>query len=206
MSGLSALNTTDYGTEPCKLVLRPLLRLDEEQFYQLTLQNPEQPLEQNAQGEVIIVSPTGGSSGHRNGDILYQLIAWNKQHGRGVVFDSSTIFRLPLGAARSPDASWVELSRWTALTQDQRDRFPPFCPDFVIELRSNTDRLADLQAKLVEYMNNGARLGWIVDPLLKQVHLYEPGNTPRVLDEPAFVEGTDCMTGFVLELKDVFAA
>ena len=192
------------GIEPPRLVLRPLLKLDEEQFFQLTLQNPEQPLEQNAQGEVIIVAPTGGFSGRRNSKLIQQLENWNDKDQRGEVFDSSTLFRLPKGSARSPDAAWVERSRWEALTEEEQERFPPLCPDFVIELRSKTDRLVDLQEKLVEYLDNGAQLGWIIDPLLKQVHLYTAGHAVQILDQPATVAGTGCMAGFTLNLKDIF--
>ncbi len=192
------------GIESPKLVLRPLLKMDEEQFYQLALQNPEQPLEQNAQGEVIIVSPTGGSSGRRNSRLLTQLENWNDKDQRGEVFDSSTLFRLPKGSGRSPDAAWVERSRWEALSEDEQDRFPPLCPDFVIELRSKTDRLVDLQEKLVEYLDNGAQLGWIVDPLMKQVHIYEPGLPVQILNQPTVVAGSGCVAGFVLDLKQIF--
>lgn len=192
------------GIEPPRLVLRPLLKLDEEQFYQLTQQNPEQPLEQNAQGEVIIVSPTGGFSGRSNSKIIQQLENWNDKDQRGEVFDSSTLFRLPKGSGRSPDAAWVERSRWEALTEEEQDKFPPLCPDFVIELRSKTDRLMDLQEKMTEYLDNGAQLGWIIDPLLKQVHVYEAGQPVQVLDQPATVTGTRCMAGFVLDLKKLF--
>ncbi len=192
------------GLEPPLLVLRPLLLLDEEQFFQLVMQNPEQPLEQNAQGEVIIVSPTGGSSGRWNFKVCQQLANWNDEEQRGECFDSSTIFRLPNGSARSPDAAWVEKSRWEALTEDEQDRFPPLCPDFVIELRSRTDRLKTLQDKLVEYRDNGAQLGWIIDPLLRQVHVYETGQPVQILDQPATVAGTGCVAGFVLDLQQIF--
>lgn len=192
------------GIEPPRLVLRPLLKLDEEQFFQLTLQNPEQPLEQNAQGDLVIIIPGGGTSGIQRAKIQYQLENWNDKDQRGVVFDSSTLFRLPKGSARSPDAAWVERSRWEALTQEEQERFPPLCPDFVIELRSKTDRLVDLQEKLVEYLDNGVQLGWIIDPLLKQVHLYTAGQPVQILDQPATVAGTGCMAGFTLNLKDIF--
>lgn len=198
---------TDFsGIEPPRLVLRPLLRLDEDQFFQLVAQNPEQPLEQNAQGEVLVMSPTGLFTGWRNGKIFQQLANWNDQHDRGLVFDSSTLFRLPNRAARSPDVAWVEKSRWDRLTIKQQKKLGPLCPNFVIELRSETDRLVDLQEKLAEYLDNGVELGWLIDPLLKQVHIYTVGQPVQILDQPATVVGTGCIQGFVLDLKGIFPA
>jgi Uma2 family endonuclease len=194
------------GIEPARLVMRPLFKLDEEQFAQLVAQNPDQPLEQNAQGEVQVMAPTGSGSSHRNNKILYQLTAWNESHLRGEVFESSTLFRFANGAARSPDASWVEKSRWERLTEEEQESIAPVCPNFVIELRSKTDRLVDLQEKLVEYLANGVELGWIVDPLQCRVHIYTAGEPVQILDRPATVAGTGCMTGFVLELKGIFPA
>lgn len=204
---LPPITTNDFiGIEPTRLVLRPLLRLDEEQFLQLVAQNPDQPLEQNAQGEVIVMAPTGGFTGSQNSRISNQLFNWNEEHQRGIVFDSSTLFRLPNRAARSPDASWVEKSLWDKLTLKEQKSVTPISPNFVIELRSETDRLVDLQTKMAEYIDNGVELGWIVDPLLSQVHIYELGKPVQLLDHPATVAGTGCMQGFVLDLKDIFSA
>jgi Uma2 family endonuclease len=194
------------GIEPARLVLQPLFKLDDVAFLQLCAQNPEQVLERNAQGEVIVMSATGSGSGRRNNKILQQLTNWNDQHHRGEVFESSTLFRFANGAARSPDASWVEKSRWEQLTEDEQESIAPICPNFVIELRSKTDRLVDLQEKLVEYMANGVELGWIIDPLQCQVHIFEQGRPVQVLDRPERVAGTGCMAGFVLELKGIFPA
>lgn len=180
--------------------------LDEEQFFQLVMQNPELPLEQNARGEVIVMAPTGGLTGWQNGRIFSQLSNWNDQHGRGMVFDSSTLFRLPNNAVRSPDSTWIEKTRWNLLTSKQQKGIPPISPNFVIELRSETDRLVDLQDKLVEYLDNGVELGWIVDPLLAQVHIYEAGKPVQVLDRATTVAGTACVAGFVLDLKEIFPA
>jgi len=203
---LNSPETDLFGIEPARIVLRPLLNLDDEQFLQLCAQNPEQPLEQNAQGEVIVVAPTGMTSGWYNSRIAFQLMAWNDQHLRGIVFDSSTLIRLPKGSIRSPDATWVERTRWDRLTLKQQKKLGPLCPNFVIELRSESDRLSVLQEKLEEYMDNGVELGWIIDPLLAQVHIYEQGKPVQVLDRPEAVAGTGCMAGFVVDLKGIFPA
>jgi Uma2 family endonuclease len=194
------------GIEPARLVLRPLLNLDDDQFLQLCAQNPEQSLEQNAQGEVQVMAPTRSGSSRRNNKILYQLTAWNESHLRGEVFESSTLFRFANGAARSADASWIEKSRWERLTEEEQESIALICPNFVIELRSKTDRLVDLQEKLVEYLANSVELGWIVDPLQCRVHIYTAGEPVQILDKPETVAGTGCMAGFVLELKGIFPA
>ena len=204
---LPPLTTSDYiGIEPARLVLRPLLKLDEEQFFQLVLQNPDQPLEQNAQGEVIVMAPTGTFTGSNRGEIFLQLALWNKTCKFGMVFDSSTLFRFSNGAARCPDAALVEQARCDRLTGKQRKGIARLTPNFVIELRSETDRLIDLQDKLTEYLDNGVELGWIVDPIMCQVHIYEAGKPVQVLDRPATVAGTGCVAGFVLDLKEIFPA
>jgi Uma2 family endonuclease len=194
------------GIEPPRIVLRPLLNLDDDQFLQLCAQNPLQPFEQNADGEVIVVPPIGTYSGRQENEILYQLTNWNKQHQRGIVLSSSALIRLPKGSIRSPDATWIEKPRWERLTLKQQKKIAPLCPNFVIELRSESDRLRVLQEKLEEYMDNGVELGWLIDPILSQVHLYEQGKPPHVLDKPATVIGTGSMAGFVLDLKDIFPA
>ena len=152
------------------------------------------------------MSPTGSAGSRRNNKISQQLANWNDQDQRGEVFDSNALFRLPKGAALSPDASWVEKSRWDKLTEEEQESIAPVCPNFVIELRSKTDRLKTLQDKLVEYLDNGVELGWIVDPLLAQVHIYEAGKPVQVLDRPVTVAGTGCVAGFVLDLKEIFPA
>jgi len=195
-----------FGIEPTRLVLRPLLKLDEDQFFQLVSLNPDLPIEQNSQGEVVMMSPTGSAGGRRSGKIFQQLANWNDQHQRGEVFDAATLFRFPNNAALSPDASWVEKPRWERLTEEQQESIAPVCPNFVIELRSKTDRLKVLQEKLEEYLDNGVELGWIIDPLLSQVHIYAAGQPVQVLDRPETVVGTGCVQGFVLYLKGIFPA
>ncbi|HAJ63028.1 MAG TPA: hypothetical protein DCP31_30500, partial [Cyanobacteria bacterium UBA8543] len=158
--------------ETLTLKVPPAVGLTDEQFYQLCVANEQWRLELTAEGELIIMPPTGGESGIRNADLTTDLNLWNRQTRLGKVFDSSTEFRLPNGAKRSPDASWVILERWDALPAHDRKRFPPLCPDFVIELRSETDSLKDLRAKMQEYQANGARLGWLIDPQTPLVEIY----------------------------------
>jgi Uma2 family endonuclease len=196
----------DEGIESPRLVLRPLLQLDEEQFFELVVQNRDLRLEQDAQGAVIIVPLHNPYFGLRNADISCQLGNWDRDEKHGVTFCSGTPFRFANGAARRPDASWVENERWERLTEEEQEKIAQLTPNFVIELRSETDRLVDLQAKLAEYIDNGVELGWIVDPLLSQVHIYEGGKPVQILDRPATVVGTGCMQGFVLDLKDIFSA
>jgi Uma2 family endonuclease len=148
------------------------LRLNES-FEEFVTLNPDLVVEQNANGEIVIMSPTGGESSERNAELTFQLRAWSKQFG-GVTFDSSVIFCLPDGSKRSPDASWISSERWLALPLEDRKKYPPITPDFVIELRSESDRLKDLQEKMQYYMDNGVRLGWLIDPLTYRVHMVHP--------------------------------
>jgi len=148
------------------------LKLTDEQFYQLCLANPEQPLELTAAGDLIVMSPVGGESGKREANLIIDLGNWNRQNQLGEVFSSSTIFKLPKGSQRSPDVAWVELSRWQALSVEDRGQFPPLAPDFVVELRSRTDSLLDLQEKMREYRDNGVRLGFLINPQDQQVEIY----------------------------------
>ena len=166
--------------------------------------NPELNVEQTADGEMVFMSPTGGESGLRNSEINADLVIWARGYG-GIVFDSSTLFRLPNGALRSPDASWIQTARWQSLSDQERKSFPPMVPDFVIELRSQTDRVIDLQDKMKEYASCGVRLGWLIDPLQKQVYIYRSIETPVVLSEPNSVSDEAVLPGFVLDLSLIFA-
>lgn len=178
--------------------------LTDEQFYELCAANRDLRLERTANGEIIVMSPTGGETGRRNTRILFQLEAWNRRAKLGVAFDSSTGFHLPNGADRSPDAAWIPLAQWEALSDTERERFLPLCPTFVVELRSPTDRLEVLQAKMSEYIDNGTQLGWLVDPTLQQVAIYQPGAAVVKLDNPAVVSADPVLPGFELELDDIF--
>lgn len=179
-------------------------RLTDEQFQQLCQDNEDLRLELTADGELIIMAPTGGTTGARNADITSQLTIWAKKDGTGVSFDSSTMFCLPNGAKRSPDAAWVRRGRWEALTKDERESFVPLCPDFVLELRSATDRLPILRQKMEEYIDSGAQLGLLLDPNPKQVYVYRPNKPVDRLDNPQTIAGDPVLPGFVLDLKDIW--
>lgn len=186
------------------LDLNPVGSLTEEAFYQLCQRNPDLKLERSAQGDLVIMPPTGGESGRRNADIMIDLGLWNRQTQRGYTFDSSTCFKLPNGAERSPDAAWIAKDRWEALSQDDRAKFPPIAPDFVIELRSFSDRLEVLQAKMREYQENGVVLGWLINPHDRQVEVYRRGQPVEVLDQPNTVSGEAILPGFILDLNRIF--
>jgi len=193
--------------ETLTLNVPPAVGLTDEQFYQLCLANQEWRLELTAQGELIIMPPTGGESGIRNSDLNLQVGLWNHQTKLGKVFDSSTEFRLPNGAKRSPDVSWVKMERWQALSPEDKKRFPPLCPDFLIELRSETDSMKDLRAKMQEYQNNGTRLGWLIDPQTPLVEIYRPSRNVETInfffDEPPTLSGEDVLPGFILDLTPI---
>ncbi|MFN4279787.1 Uma2 family endonuclease [Thermosynechococcus sp.] len=182
------------------LHLHPTLQLTDEVFEQLCHQNPDLRLERSAQGELIAMAPAGSETGYRNADLLGQLWQWNRQMQLGVVFDSSAGFTLPNGAIRSPDAAWVAKSRWERLTPAQRRQFAPLCPDFVLELKSPADDLATLQAKLQEYMDNGAQLGWLIDPEARQVYCYRPEQAVQRIDHPAVLSADPVLPNFVMDL------
>lgn len=186
-------------TLPLKLDLKQV-HLTDDQFYQLCINNPELTIERNAQGALIVMTPVGGDSGSREADNITDLNNWNRQTQLGKVFSSSTMFKLPGGGDRSPDAAWVELSRWQALTPEQRQKFPPIAPDFVIELRSRTDDLATLQEKMQEYLNSGVRLGWLLNPQDQQVEIYRQGQAKEVKSLPTQLSGEDVLPGFTLQI------
>jgi Uma2 family endonuclease len=178
------------------------LRLNES-FEEFVTLNPDLVVEQNANGEIVIMSPTGGESSERNAELTFQLRAWSKQFG-GVTFDSSVIFCLPDGSKRSPDASWISSERWLALPLEHRKKYPPISPEFVIELRSESDRLKDLQEKMRFYMDNGVRLGWLIDPLTYRVHVYQPGIPVEILESPEMVSNQQLLPEFKLDLNPIW--
>ena len=182
------------------LNLEPIAHLTDEQFYQLCIANRDLSLEMNAAGELIIVPPVGGESGNQEASLITDLEIWNRQTKLGKVFSSSTIFILPNGAKRSPDAAWVKLERWSALTAEQRKKFPPLVPDFLIELRSETDRLTLLRGKMEEYRQNGLRLGWLINPQDREVEIYRLGQAVEVISTPAVISGEDVLSGFELQV------
>ncbi|NEO31546.1 MAG: Uma2 family endonuclease [Symploca sp. SIO3C6] len=183
----------------------PTLKITQEQFELLASANRDVRLERNATEELIIMPPTEGNTGKRNLDIEGQLWLWNRQTKLGVAFNSSTAFQLPNGADRSPDAAWVSQDRWDALTPSQQDTFPPLCPDFAIELLSKTDNMEPLRKKMQEYISNGLRLGWLIDPKNKKVEIYRPNQPVEVRENPTTLSGENLLPGFVLDLQLVFS-
>jgi Uma2 family endonuclease len=183
------------------------LQLPDGDFFAFCRANPDLRLERTENGVVEITAPTSGGTGARNAEITAQLVVWAKADGSGVAFDSSTGFRLPGGATRSPDASWVRRDRWDALSEQEREeQFAPLCPDFVIELRSRSDRskrLDLLKQKLPEYLAQGARLGWLIDPIDGRVEIHRPGRAVEVLDRPARLSGEDVLPRFTLDLTGI---
>lgn len=193
-------------TLPLKLDLKHV-HLSDEQFYQLCINNPEWNIERNAKGVLIVMSPVGGEGGSRELSFGGELYLWNKQTQLGIAFSSSTLFKLPRGGDRSPDAAWVELSRWQALTPEQRKKFPPIAPDFVFELRSPSDDLTALREKMQEYLDSGVRLGWLLNPQGQQVEIYRQGQEKEVrtlcgakLPLPTQLSGETVLPGFVLQI------
>ncbi len=183
-------------------------RIDPEQFEQLAEIEQLARLELTENGELIVMSPTGGTAGGKNFNLYLDLGYWNRQTKLGKAFDSSTIFALPNGARRSPDVSWVKLERWNRLTQAQQDGFPPIAPNFVIELVSPSDltnqRYEDLQAKMQEYLDNGVKLGWLIEPSAKTVEIYRPNKTVEILNNPQTLSGENILPGFTLDLSEIF--
>lgn len=182
------------------LIIPEQLKVTPEQFAQLAIANRDLRLEQTATGELIVMPPTGGNTGKRNARFTARFIVWNDETQLGEVFDSSTAFRLPNGAARSPDVSWVQRERWEALTPEQQETFPPLCPDFVLELRSKTDSLKQLQGKMQEYLDNGASLGWLIDIQGQTVEIYRPGEDVEQRIKPDSLDGETVLPGFTLSL------
>ena len=177
----------------------------QQEFEALAASYPELRMELTREGRLLIMPPAGGESGGWNADLTADLVYWNRQSLTGKVFDSSTGFVLPNGADRSPDASWVERSRWESLSAEQREKYVPLCPDFVVELLSRTDSLAETREKMGEYLENGVRLGWLINPRRKQVEIYRPGQEVEMLDNPASVSGEPILPGFTLDLKGILS-
>lgn len=180
---------------------RSLQRMSDREFFAFCRLNKDLRIERTSTGDIIVMPPTGGETGRRNFLLAGILSAWVETSGTGVGFDSSTLFSLPNGAKRSPDAAWVKRERWEQLTPRQREEFPPLCPDFVIELRSASDALASLQRKMEEYIANGARLGWLIDPVERRVYVYRPRRRPQRLDHPTVLSGDPVLRGFTLDVR-----
>ncbi len=186
------------------LNLQPALKLTPEQFAELAQINQELQLELTATGDLIIMPPTGGETGNKNFEIYIDLGLWNRQNRLGKAFDSSTGFRLPNGAVRSPDVSWLKLERWQALTPEQRKKFLPLCPDFAVELVSETDEIQTTRSKMQEYLTNGLRLGWLIDPETKTVEIYRQNRPVEILQSPSTLSGEKVLPNFILTLQPIW--
>lgn len=181
-----------------------ILTINHQQFVELAQANRDLRLERTATGDLIIMPPTGSDTGNRNLDIEGQLWLWNRQTKLGKAFDSSTGFHLPNGADRSPDAAWVNIDRWNLLSSEEKEGFAPICPDFVVELRSKSDNLEPLRAKMREYQANGAALGWLIDRKHHKVEIYRQNQEVEVLDHPFSLSGEDVLPGFILSLDEIW--
>ncbi len=190
---------------PLVVQLHPVIEMTNEQFFEFCQINRELRIERTVHGELVIMSPTGSETEERNFDLIGQLWMWTRQDGTGVGFGSSGGFTLPNGAVRSPDAAWIQKSRWQAIPQEQRQKFAPICPDFVVELRSASDSLKVLQDKMQEYLENDASLGWLIDPVQKQVYIYRPQTEIECLENPATLNGDPVLSGFVLDLSKIWS-
>ncbi|MBS9388252.1 MAG: Uma2 family endonuclease [Dolichospermum sp. WA123] len=176
------------------------VELSDEQFYQLCQINEYYKFEQTAKDELIILPPSNLITGNREAELNGNLMIWNRQTKLGKVFSSSTVFTLPNGGKRSPDVAWIANERWESLTITEKEKFAKICPDFVIELRSRTDSLSQLQEKMQEYLNSGLRLGWLIDPQNQQVEIYRQNQSVEIVSLPTSLSGENVLPGFILEL------
>ncbi|HMH42032.1 MAG TPA: Uma2 family endonuclease [Pyrinomonadaceae bacterium] len=195
---ISAPESVVVHFEPSKL------QMNDQEFYEFCKLNPELRIERTSEGDIVVMAPTGGKTGKRNFRLIGAMAPWVEADGTGLGFDSSTVFSLPNRAKRSPDVSWVRNERWEKLSTTEQEQFPPLCPDFVIELRSQTDSLKALKMKMEEYTANGAQLGWLIDPLERKVHIYRPAAEPEVMDNPEKVSGEPLLKGFVLDVRSIW--
>lgn len=195
----------DASTIALPSYLKLKIDLTDEQYFQMCQNNRDLRFERTAKGVLLIMPPTGGETSNRNGRLNQQVFNWADTNELGIAFDSNGGFKLPNGADRAPDASWVSIDRWNALTPEQREKFLPLCPDFVVELRSASDSLTELREKMQEYIANGARLGWLIDRKNKRVEIYRPNQEVEILDNPATLSGEDVLPGFVLDLNPIMS-
>lgn len=196
---------TETRIEPTVLHFQEVLKkLTEEDFEQFCYDNKDMRIELTKEGDLIVMPPTGGETGIRNFSLNGQFYIWVEADGTGYGFDSSTLFTLPNGAKRSPDLSWIKKERWDALPQKERKKFSAICPDFIVELRSETDSLKTLQDKMKEYIENGVQLGWLIDPIEKRIYIYRPNLETEVLDNPETISGEPLLKGFMLNVKKIW--
>lgn len=200
-SGVRVLIPVSWAGLPMRV--RTETPLSDDALFELCRVNRDLRIERTPQGEVLIMAPTGGEAGKRNLKVLTRLGVWAERDGTGVAFDSSTGFLLPNGAERSPDGAWVRGDRWNALSREEQRKLVPLCPDFVIAIRSPTDTLTELQAKMREYRDCGASLGWLLDLDARRAYVYRPGAEPVALEEAAEIAGDPELPSFVLDLKAI---
>ena len=181
-----------------------IVQITDEHFAQLCRANPDVKFERTAKGELVIVAPTGGDTGSYNFEIAVDFGIWNRQTKLGICFDSSTCFRLPSQALRSPDVAWIKQENWNALTPEEKQKFPPIAPDFVLELMSSSDYLSDTQAKMREYIENGVKLGWLLNRKTRSVEIYRPNQPVEVLESPATLSGEGVLPGFILNVQSIW--
>jgi Uma2 family endonuclease len=191
-------------TLPLVVRFRPLFAMTPEEFFEFCRLNPDLNIELTAEGEVLFMSPSGSGTGARNAQIILALGQWASKDGTGVFFDSSAGFTLPNKAVRAPDASWVRRERWEALTLEQRERFAPLCPNFVVEVAYPSDYLADLQTKMDEYLANGAQLGWLIVPERRSVYVYRPSAEVQLLSDIDSISSDPVLPGFTLDLAAIW--
>lgn len=192
-------------SSPLVVRIPPSMQMTDDDFFEFCQVNRDLRIERNKFGELVIMPPTGSETGNREGNIFGQLWVWSEQDGTGITFSPSAGFKLSTGAERSPDASWIRLERWNTLSAEQKQRFAPICPDFVVELRSHSDNLKPLQEKMLEYMQEpGFQLGWLIDRKNRQVYIYRPGEEVECLDNPTTVSGDRVLPGFALNMSKIW--
>jgi len=196
----------DSSFLPIVLDFRDVLKkINDDEFENFCRHNPDVEIELTKEGELIIMPPTGGKTGIRNFSLIGYFFNWVENDQSGVAFDSSTVFKLPNGAKRSPDLAWIKNKRWESLTDEDQEKFPPLCPDFVVELRSPSDSIKNLQAKMEEYIENGASLGWLIDPLERKIYVYHPNSEAEILENPDSLRGEPLLEHFSLKMKKIWS-
>jgi Uma2 family endonuclease len=194
----------ELGIARLVLQFSPFIEMNDEQFFEFCQANRDFRIERNSEGEIIIMPPTGWETGNKNAEITIQLGIWAKQDGRGKSADSSAGYKLPNGAVMSPDASWILNERLSQVSPAKRRKFLPLAPDFVIELRSESDSLSKLEEKMREYIENGVALGWLIDATARKIYVYSAEKEVETLENPAEISGEPLLSGFVLNLKEIW--
>lgn len=203
---MTKLLVSSTAAEPLQIDISPFSpeTIADEKFYEFCQKNSDLRIEQTAEGEIVVMPPAFSDEGNRNFKVLLEVGKWARKDGTGKGFDSSAGFTLPNGAKRSPDTSWIKLDRWSALSEKQKASFAPICPDFVLELRSSSDTLSELQDKMQEYIDNGAQLGLLIDPRNRTVHIYRPDQSPKILEHPKAVDCSPELPGFTLQMARIW--